>query len=91
MGYVSGRFDFSVAAPFLAQLVAALEHEPMPPETLINVNCPAGEPRGVEVTKLGKRLYNDELKLVGEEDESGRAATRSTAGSPASRSSREPT
>lgn len=71
MGYVSGRFDFSLAAPFLARLVAGLASEPMPPATLINVNCPAGEPTGVEVTKLGKRVYNDELKLVSE-DEDGR-------------------
>jgi 5'-nucleotidase len=71
MGYVSGRFDFTMAAQFLAQLVAKLTAEPMPPETLVNVNCPAGEPSGVEVTKLGKRLYNDELKLVSE-DEGGR-------------------
>jgi 5'-nucleotidase len=72
MGYVSGRFDFGVAAPFAAELVRRLAKEPMPPETLINVNCPAGEPSGVEVTKLGKRIYNDELKLVGEESEGGR-------------------
>jgi 5'/3'-nucleotidase len=71
MGYVSGRFEFGVAAAFVAQLVGKLLAEPMPPETLVNVNCPAGEPRGVEVTKLGKRLYNDELKLVSE-DEDGR-------------------
>ena len=44
----------------------------MPPETLINVNCPAGEPTGIEVTKLGKRIYNDELKLVDEDEDSGR-------------------
>ena len=44
----------------------------MPEATLINVNCPAGEPNGVEVTKLGKRIYNDELKLVDEESEGGR-------------------
>jgi 5'-nucleotidase len=67
MGYVSGQFDFGVAAPFLAQLVAELGSEQMPPKTLINVNCPAGEPTGVEVTKLGKRVYNDELKLVSED------------------------
>ena len=71
MGYVSGRFDFAVVAPFIAQLVAFLVSEPMPAATLINVNCPAGEPTGIEVTKLGKRLYNDELKLVSE-DEDGR-------------------
>lgn len=71
MGYVSGQFDFGIAAPFLAQLVAGLERDPIPPKTLINVNCPAGEPTGVEVTRLGKRVYNDELKLVSE-DEDGR-------------------
>ena len=72
MGYVSGRFAFDVAAPFLAELVGRLVDEPMPEATLINVNCPAGEPDGIEVTKLGKRIYNDELKLVGEESGSRR-------------------
>ena len=66
MGYVSGRFDFDHAAAFAAQLVGRLRTERMPEATLINVNCPAGEPRGVEVTKLGKRIYNDELRLVEE-------------------------
>ncbi|HEX5763337.1 MAG TPA: 5'/3'-nucleotidase SurE [Solirubrobacterales bacterium] len=72
MGYVSGRFDFGLAAPLTAQLVRRLIEEPMPPETLVNVNLPAGEATGIEVTKLGKRLYNDELKLVDEDTESGR-------------------
>ena len=40
----------------------------MPEATLINVNCPAGEPAGIEVTRLGKRIYNDELKLVEDGD-----------------------
>jgi 5'-nucleotidase len=72
MGYVSGQFDFAVAAPFTAQLVARLSREPMPAETLVNVNLPAGEPTGVEVTRLGKRLYDDELKLVKEDSQNGR-------------------
>ena len=72
MGYVSGRFDFEFAAAFAAQLVARLATESMPEATLINVNCPAGEPNGIEVTKLGKRIYNDELKLVGEESDGAR-------------------
>ena len=46
MGYVSGRFDFAVAAAFAAQMVSRLADEAMPEATLINVNCPAGEPRG---------------------------------------------
>lgn len=72
MGYVSGQFDFTVAAPFTARLVQRLIERPMPPETLVNVNFPAGEPAGIEVTKLGKRLYNDELKLIEEDPESGK-------------------
>jgi 5'-nucleotidase len=69
MGYVSGRFDFAVAAAFTAELVRSLLTESVPEATLINVNCPAGEPEGIEVTRLGKRIYNDELKLVGEESD----------------------
>jgi 5'-nucleotidase len=68
MGYVSGRFDFGAVARFGAELVRHLLNQPMPEATLINVNYPAGEPRGIEVTKLGKRIYNDELKLIGETD-----------------------
>ncbi len=67
MGYVSGRFEFGPAAAFAAELVRHLLAGSVPEATLINVNCPAGEPQGVEVTKLGKRIYNDELKLIGEE------------------------
>jgi 5'-nucleotidase len=66
MGYVSGRFDFAVAAAFAAQLVERVRAEAMPEATLINVNCPAGEPNGIEVTKLGKRIYNDKLNLIEE-------------------------
>jgi 5'-nucleotidase len=72
LGYVSGRFEFGIAAAFTAQLVRQLIEERMPEATLINVNCPAGEPTGIEVTKLGKRIYNDELKLVGEDSDGAR-------------------
>lgn len=64
------RFEFEVGAAFTARLVARLAETGMPEGTLLNVNFPAGEPEGVEVTRLGKRLYNDELKLV--EEEGGR-------------------
>src|SRR5213592_1729976 len=72
MDFRLGRsFDFEVSARLTARLVRALAADPLPPETLLKVNCPAGEPTGVEITGLGKRLYQDELKLV-EEDDSGR-------------------
>src|SRR3954451_17922028 len=67
MGYVSGTFDFGAAAAFAGDLVARPLSQPMPEATLINVSCRAGEPDGIEVTRLGKRLYNDNRKLVGED------------------------
>jgi len=73
MGFLPGRtFDFAVAAGLGAELVRALGETPLPAETLLNVNCPAGEPTGIEVTRLGKRLYNDRLRLVGEDGDGRR-------------------
>lgn len=63
-----GGFGFDVAARFIARLVERIEDVPLPKGTLLNVNVPAGEPDGVEVTSLGKRIYRDELKLEAEEE-----------------------
>ena len=62
-----GGFGFDVAAAFVARWVERIEEVKLPDRTLINVNVPAGEPTGVEVTSLGKRIYRDELKLEHEE------------------------
>jgi 5'-nucleotidase len=62
-----GGFEFDVAAGFVARLVDSLHEIPLRAGTLLNVNVPAGTPTGVEVTKLGKRIYRDELKLHTEE------------------------
>jgi 5'-nucleotidase len=64
-----GGFHFDVAAAFVARMVERIEEVPLPSRTLLNVNVPAGEPSGVEVTSLGKRIYRDELKLVESEEE----------------------
>jgi 5'-nucleotidase len=63
-----GGFGFDVAAGFVARLVERIEDVPLPANTLLNVNVPAGEPNGVDVTQLGKRIYRDELKLEHEEE-----------------------
>jgi 5'-nucleotidase len=65
-----GNYDFRVAATLVAGLVEELEHSPLPPATLLNVNVPGRYPTGVEVTELGKRVYRDELRL--DEEEAGR-------------------
>src|SRR3954463_13895220 len=72
---IGREFDFAVAARFVARLVEEIETVPLPEGTLLNVNVPAGDPRGVELTRLGKRDYRDELTLE-EDDEGGRALYR---------------
>ncbi len=68
-------FEFSAAAVFASRLVAELENVPLPSGTLLNVNVPGGEPDGVEVARLGKRVYSDELALI-EEGSGGRRQYR---------------
>jgi 5'-nucleotidase len=68
------EFDFDTAAAFTARVIEELEEVPLPPGTLLNVNVPASEPDGVEVTRLGKRIYRDALTL--EEEDSGRRRYR---------------
>jgi 5'-nucleotidase len=69
---LGSRFDFERAADFVARVVAELEEVPLPQGTLLNINVPAGEPHGVQVTRLGKRIYRDELKLDAEDEDGGR-------------------
>ena len=75
MDFRLGRdFDFDVAAAFTARVVEELEDVPMPAGTLLNINVPAVDPGGVEVCRLGKRIYRDALTL--EEEDSGRRRYR---------------
>jgi 5'-nucleotidase len=60
------RFEFEVAADFTARLVGELKSVPLPAGTLLNINVPGSAPDGVEVARLGKRVYRDELSLVDE-------------------------
>ena len=70
----TAAFDFSAAAAFTARVVEQIEDHPLPEGTLLNINVPAGEIAGVEVARLGKRIYRDELNLV--EEDSGRRRYR---------------
>ena len=69
---LGSRFAFERAAEFAARVVAELDDVPLPAGTLLNINVPAGEPEGVDVTRLGKRIYRDELKLDAEDEDRGR-------------------
>ena len=60
---LSDSFDFDEGARFVARVVEEIDDVPLPRGTLLNVNCPAGNAAGVQVTRLGKRIYRDELTL----------------------------
>ncbi|MDP1846735.1 MAG: 5'/3'-nucleotidase SurE [Solirubrobacteraceae bacterium] len=60
---LSDSFDFDEGARFVARVVEEIHDVPLPRGTLLNVNCPAGDAAGVQVTRLGKRIYRDELTL----------------------------
>jgi 5'-nucleotidase len=69
---LGSRFAFEAAAHFTAKVVEQLDDVPLPEGTLLNINVPAGEPEGVAVTRLGKRIYRDELQLDTEDEDRGR-------------------
>ena len=63
MDFRFGRsFRFEAAAEFTARVVDELDDVPLPDGTLLNINVPGDHPTGVEVTRLGKRIYRDELQ-----------------------------
>src|SRR5262245_22644920 len=60
-----GPYDFTVAAAFTGELVGRVLAQPLPADTLLNVNVPqfldGEQPRGVELTRMGKRRYGDAI------------------------------
>ena len=54
--------DFSHAAAYAADLARHLERSPLPEHTLLNVNVPFTEPRGVRITRQGVRRYPGKLE-----------------------------
>jgi 5'/3'-nucleotidase len=62
------RESFASVAAFAARMVEELERVPIPDGTLLNVNCPVGDVRGVRAARLGKRIYNDRMELTEESD-----------------------
>jgi 5'-nucleotidase len=81
MTFVPGReFEFDAAAAFTARMVERLDDVPLPAGTLLNVNFPGSRIAGVEVARLGKRIYRDRLDLV--DEDSGRRQFRIYGDSP---------
>ncbi len=49
------------AAAFAAKLVSAVVQHGLSRDVLLNVNVPNGPIKGVQLTRMGQRVYNDEL------------------------------
>lgn len=62
--------NFQRGARIATQLAQQIFKDGLPSHSLLNVNVPPIEPKGVRVTKLGLRFYRDEL--VTREDPRGR-------------------
>lgn len=69
-------YDFGLAARLTAQTVRELIENPPEDNLLININVPGSEPDGIDVTRLGKRLYRSELEKVERDVEDGRTSYR---------------
>jgi len=56
---VASGFSYDAAGRFARQLVERVLEKPFAPGTLLNVNVPAGEVRGVRAVKMGRRIYQE--------------------------------
>lgn len=59
-----GEFDFSAAAAYASRVAAAVIQHGLPKFTLLNINVPylpANEIKGVRISRLGIRIYKDQL------------------------------
>ena len=71
MGYAGREFDFTSRRRSHARSCRGVARGRRSPVDAHQHQLPGRRAEGIEVTRLGKRLYNDELKLV-EEDADGR-------------------
>jgi 5'-nucleotidase len=62
--------DFAQAGAVARLVAMRVLTDGLPRKTLINVNVPAGSPRGLRMTRLGHRVYSD--KIVEHTDPRGR-------------------
>jgi 5'-nucleotidase len=67
---VGEGFSFHHAGRIAADLASWVIHNGLPPDTLLNVNVPAGRARGVRLTRLGEREYTE--GIVEQRDPRGR-------------------
>jgi 5'-nucleotidase len=58
---VENKSAYQPAADFVARFVPIVVQQNLPQGVLLNINVPAQTIKGVEITRMGRRVYNDEL------------------------------
>src|SRR5207245_10579723 len=58
---VGEHFSFNRCAEFAAELTRYILEQPRNPGIILNVNFPVTEFKGVRVTRLGKRIYSEDV------------------------------
>jgi 5'-nucleotidase len=53
------RLDYTAAGCFALDLASTILRQGLPNDTFLNVNIPVGTPRGMRMTRQGKRRYED--------------------------------
>jgi 5'-nucleotidase len=54
--------DYGPAARLALEVARRLLEQPLPPDTILNVNVPGGDPHGVRFTRQGKRIYTKSVE-----------------------------
>lgn len=57
----TGAIDYSEAEKAAAQIIVWAKDHPPAPDTLWNVNVPAGKPKGFRPTRMGRRRYGENI------------------------------
>jgi 5'-nucleotidase len=58
---VAEGFSFARSAAFARRFIDLLLGSELPRDLLLNVNLPAGEPKGLSFTRLGRRVYKQSI------------------------------
>ncbi|RMF81132.1 MAG: 5'/3'-nucleotidase SurE [Chloroflexi bacterium] len=57
--------DYRTAAAIAVKVVKKVMRKGLPPFTILNLNVPYGDVKGLRLTRQGVRIYNDELEVKG--------------------------
>jgi len=57
--------DYAEAAKVAVHVVTTMLTKSLPPFTILNLNVPAGEVKGIRITRQGVRIYRDEMEQDG--------------------------